>query len=339
MDWEPPAPAPPEPKTAVGRLHETCIAAVDELIDLSGGKFVFGDQPITEANEAREILGHLERIALLARGAVSLLVPIHERIRRVGLSRGWEFSIGECLFPSAHIGLVRFLETVFVRCYNALIAFGECDRPDDLSSFVELPTAWQLDDAAAVERLEGQFGGRALAEQVLRHRGKWGRLRLALQREAIVLRHVPRSGDVSMRSIAFVSVSKRESLGSKPKPVSPSEGVVIDHRLRRVKAGVGSVESVQLTPRQLDLVLLFALAKKKNEWYRTHDLKKLGAIGNPSEVYRRLPESVRGLIETGPKGRRLKLDARVINPEHLTCGQRIDWTALQVVDRPSRPPS
>lgn len=334
---------PPEPETDFGRLHESCINAVDGLLRFAKGEIPFGEGVIESGDEAVEILSELSVIASEARYIRHLLGPIEKWLQNAGLTRGWDFEVDGEHFSSAHVGLARFLGNVFVRSLNASEVFGQFDDRDspgvlDIEHFIAAVPYHELDDAAAIDRIEKFLGARPIVEQINRHREKWPRLRLVLQQEALALGHAPLTGDYPERLLIYGGLSRRPKAKSSTPSKEPAGEIIVDHRVRRIRSELVDDGSLQLMPRQMDLILLLALARKRNEWVRTVDLKKTGAIGNPSEMLRRLPATVRALVESSKKGWRLRVGCRVIHEQPLTCGRRIDWSTLEVVERSAGPP-
>jgi hypothetical protein len=112
--------------------------------------------------------------------------------------------------------------------------------------------------------------------------------------------------------------------------------VVVDQRLRRVTVVNGDREDCRLLPRQMDFVMLCLLAYRSGRRFRSSDFTELGGIGNPDSMYARLPRVVRDLIDSKRgQGRRLKCDARVVEPGPLSSGQEIDWEGGRT--RPAAP--
>jgi hypothetical protein len=319
--------------TPFGWMHEMCVEAVDEMLRYQSGELNLGDEPIVDGEFARKILRSLEEIAGRARAIRELLLSLVEWLQREGLKRGWIVEFDKEYFSSAHLASARFLDTMFVQSFNAQGVFGEYEGSERQKDFVEVMPASMLDDDAAIERIESFLGARPIVHQVERVGASWERIRHLLRVEAMALGHEPLSRDPGERHLALMLPSWKPEKRNAKEPMPRKGQVVIDHRVRRVRGDLVEDGSQQVTARQMDLLLLLGLARRRNEWWRTVDLKKSGAIGNPSEVMNRLSGSVRQLVESGKKGWRLGVDFEVLNVEHLTCGRFIDWKTLEVVDK------
>ncbi len=315
-------------------LHDACIDAVDTMLELTCGRFGSASEMRRSGNQdATELLLEVESLGSHAR-CVDTLFELHsDRLMREGHQRKWECQFYGEIEPGAHAALARFLRTYFVESMNAHKVFGERDNPSDPNSFQPVPPAYVVDEAALNERLNGITGALPLIDVAFKICDELKRLRFLLTREAYELGHATkRREERSGGLLILLNEDRLKARDGASSPRATRSSIVIDHGLRRVYLKDGNQPSMQLTSRQMDLLLLMVFARRRNESFRTHDLKKLGAIGNPSEVFRRLPEEIRKLIESGPKGRRLKCDVQVIDEELLSCGRRIDWKKLEVAE-------
>ena len=310
------------PKSWFGMLHDDCLTAIETLADFANGRF--GD-PAASADDARDVLRVLRDLGDIACGAASIVERIGDELRKQGHARRWEVEIADRIEPGAHLALVRFLEVHFVRSLHAIAVNGWHGNDGSPETRGAEPAPDELSDADALAYFRGDGVALPLVRAASVASEKHARLRFLLEREAIDLRDALPIHKSNAGAADAGTVDQRTS--------GPVVSVDLHHRLRRVERINGGSGSIRLTRAQMDFVLLCALARKKDAWYRTADFQKLAGLGNPSGLFDRLPAPIKALIESGKLGRRLACDANIVDPAELAGGRSIDWKRLAIVER------
>jgi hypothetical protein len=223
---------------------------------------------------------------------------VRAEIRSVGVENGWEVEFAGGVEPGWHLMISRYVRRRFLE--------GALGTAIDEPRWRKLVRAEDFKQGGALHESLYVTTGLGTDDE---------RRLLALEREDLALRRALSTGTSQVAS------------------GGPSGTVILNHHLRSVEISSGG-GYCKLMPRQMDYLLLCALAKKKGAWFQTDDFKKLGGIGNPSAILSRLSELAKSLIEASKEGRRLRVDATIEEPERLGCGRVIDWDALQVREAP-----